>query len=142
MKKELFFVPKRSFPFTYNKKKLLLKPEDEILRKDVKSIEYVRDIMKYKSPIMEINILKGKKFSKKLTKDLFILSKTNDEFNVNSLLNIENEKKVNSNKRILNDNESIKTIDSSTFHYNQLDDYYDKIEKEYNTQTNFFKKKN
>lgn len=141
MKKELFFVPKRSFPFTYNKKKLLLKPEDEILRKDVKSIEYVRDIMKYKSPIMEINILKGKKFSKKLTKDLFILSKTNDEFNVNSLLNIENEKKVNSNKRILNDNESIKTIDSSTFHYNQLNDYYDKIEKEYNTQTNFFKKK-
>ena len=137
---DIFFIPKKLFPLGY-KKKLPLNPEDEILRKDVKSIEYIRDIMRFKSPTIEKHILNGNNFSKKLSKDLFKLSKTNDELNVNHFLSVEKVKTISPIKPILKDNESIKTIDSSTYHYNQLDDYYDKIEKAYNTQTSFFSKK-
>ena len=135
-----FFIPKRIFPLPYNRNKKTLNPEDEILRKDVKSIEYIRNIMNFISPTTEKHILNGNNFSKKLTNDLFNLSRTNEELNVDNFLNIEKEKTIKPIKPILKDNESIKTIDSSTYHYNQLDDYYDKLEKAYNTQKSFFKK--
>ena len=60
-----FFIPKRIFPLPYNRNKKTLNPEDEILRKDVKSIEYIRNIMNFISPTTEKHILNGNNFSKK-----------------------------------------------------------------------------
>ena len=142
--KEMFYIPNNIFPFRFNKNiKNTINKENHILSQNSKNISYVRNFMKYESPIKEKLILKGTELSTKITNDIKNISKQSEILNLDLYINNDKEKKNETPIKLIQKHVYAKSEYSSSSNMSQLKEYYDNLEKKYSqTGINYYNKIN
>ena len=140
--KEMFYIPNNIFPFRYNKSiNNKVDTDNNILNKNQKNISYIRNFMKFESPIKEKLILKGTELSTKIENDIKNITKQSEILNLDLYINKNKEKKCENPIKLIHKHNYAKSELPSFSYMSQLKDYYDNLEKQYSqTGINFYNK--